>query len=194
MEQSFRMLKEWKEARVKRNTIGNSQLCRTKIGSRQWTPPGDGELKINVDASWFESANFFSIGMVTRDQKGHFIEVRTMAFHQAADVFEAECIGMKEALSWVLNQENKKATVETDSMLTIEAIKGQRENMLEVGHVIDQCKSMLLLMPDVKVKFVRKQASKVAHELARLPCMINGLIVYTAPLTHLVELYYLDFN
>lgn len=161
MDKSFRMIKEWKEARVKRNTIGNSQICRTANENNKWTPPGDGEYKINADASWFEDAYYFSIGMVTRGQKGQFIECRTMAFHQPADVFEAECIGMKEALSWVLNQGNNRVTMETDFMLTGEAINGQRENMLEAGHVINQCKSMLLLMPDVKVRFVRDKPTRL---------------------------------
>lgn len=93
-----------------------------------------------------------------------------MAFHQTS-MFEVECIGMKKALSWVLNQGNNKTPVETDSMLTVEAINGQRKNMLEVGHVIDQCKSIFFLTPDVKIRFVRRQVNKIAHHLTRF-CLV----------------------
>lgn len=109
-------------------------------------------------------------------------------------MFEAECIGLKEALSWVLNGEERRAIVESDSLLTIDAITGQRENILEVRHIIDQCKSMLLVMPDVKIQYVRKQANKVARGLARLPCTLNGLNVFTSSPTYLVELCLLDIS
>lgn len=194
MEHSFKMVKEWRDARVEKRADPVQQTRVPNSDLSQWTPPADGGIKVNVDASWFAEAEIFSMGMVIREQKGDFIEGRTMTFQQSADVFEAECIGLKEALSWVLNREEKKAIVESDSLLAVDAINGQRENVLEVGHIIDQCKSMLLLMPDVKVQYIRRQANKVAHGLARMPCMINGLNVFTSPPTHLVELCLLDIS
>lgn len=86
-----------------------------------------------------------------------------MVFQQSADVFEAECIGMNKALSWLLSRKERKAIVESDSMLTVDAVHGRRENVLEVGHIIDQCKLMVQMMPDVTVNYVRKQVSKLTR-------------------------------
>lgn len=94
-------------------------------------------------------------------------------------VWENKVVSGAIVLSWVLSREEMKATVETDSLLTVDAINGHWENVLEVGHIIDQCNSMPLVMPDVSVKYVRKRANKVAHGLARLPCRIDCLNIYT---------------
>ncbi|XP_074323447.1 uncharacterized protein LOC141660365 [Apium graveolens] len=100
--------------------------------------PAAGEYKVNVDSSWFQGAESFSIGMVMRNHLGNFIEGRTVTLYQAADALEAEVLGIREALSWVKNMDDRKS------------------------------------LPGVCVKYVRKQANEVAHELA--------------PPTHLVEI------
>ena len=104
-----------------------------------------------------------------------------------SSVFEAECIGVREALSWLQSYRDWKVVVETDSLLTASALCTGRNNLLEVGHVIDQCRMLLHSLPGVCVKHVRKQANKVAHSLARIPCLLNCFIIFSSPPTHLVE-------
>lgn len=130
--------------------------------------------------------------MVIRDHMGCFIEGRTVTLQNPADVFKAETIGVREALAWVLSREERRVTIETDSKLTVEAIMGKRKCMLEVGHIIDQCPVMLQLLPKVSVKYVHKQANKVAHGLARISCIINCSIVFASAPTHLVETCLID--
>lgn len=48
--------------------------------------------------------------------------------------------------------------VELDSLQMVFAINGKNENMLEVGHVIDQCKILLRSLLEVSVTHIRKQA------------------------------------
>lgn len=64
----------------------------------------------------------FSVGMVLRDHCGMFLEGRTVSLTQAADVLEAEALGIREALSWVKNMEGRKVMVESDSLLAVSAI------------------------------------------------------------------------
>lgn len=188
MEGVFLQMKEWVEAR---KSVDKARVIHTHSGNsndKQWYPPDINMMKVNVDAPWHTEASSFTIGMVIRDHRGCFIEGRTMAFPNTADVLEAELIGVKEALAWILSRGEGRVMVETDSKLSVEAIKGKRKYVLEVGHTIDQCQVLLQQLPNVSINHVRKQANKVAHELARMPCMINCSIVYASPPTYLVEI------
>lgn len=59
----------------------------------------------------------FTVGMVLRDHDGSFIAGKTLCLQAPDSVFEAEAIGVREALSWVSNQQlqDKKISIETDS-------------------------------------------------------------------------------
>lgn len=186
MDNSFSVLGQWKAARksdhkIPRQTVGEGSGCK------KWKPPDRGTLKLNVDASFAPEASSFSIGMVVRDHEGVFIEGRSMTLPRPATVFEAECIGVREALSWILSFQGQAVVVETDSLLTQRALYGGSMNLLEVGHVIDQCRELLQDLPLVRVNHVRKQANKVAHSFARIPCLLNCFVVFSSPPTHLVE-------
>ena len=159
----------------------------TTCNLRKWKAPEHGEYKVNVDASWFQGADSFSIGIVLRNHSGCFVEGRTVALPQAMDVLEAEALGIREALSWVKNMEARTVTVESDSFVAVNAINGQNKFLLEVGHIIDHCRLMLQSLPNVSVKYIRKQANEVAHGLAKMPCSINCFVIFTSPPTHLVE-------
>lgn len=111
---------------------------------RCWRKPTAGTLKCNVVDSFYPGNDKFTIGMAIRDCRGEFVEGRNMTLMSPDSVFEAECIGVREALLWVLSRgDNCEVVVESDSLLTIEAINGTKEFRLEVGHVVDHCKTMV---------------------------------------------------
>lgn len=111
-----------------------------------------------------------------------------MTLKSPASVFEAECIGVREALSWVQSRDDRcEVVLETDSLLTVDAIKRTKEYRLEVGHVVDQCKVMPEQSYNVKISHIRKHANRVAHGLARISCTVNYFIVFSSPPDHLVE-------
>lgn len=84
--------------------------------------------------------------------------------------------------------------METDSLDTVRALRGEKDNMLEVGHIIDHCKLLLQELVGVSVSHIRRQANKVAHSLARIPCSINCPHVFTSPPTLLLETLSNDFS
>ncbi|KAK1404146.1 hypothetical protein POM88_003751 [Heracleum sosnowskyi] len=90
------------------------------VNDRCWHKPAEGVLKCNVDASFYPGTATFTIGMVVRDCRGEFVEGRSMTLMSPDSVFEAECIGVREALSWVLSRgDNREVVVETDSDLKL---------------------------------------------------------------------------
>lgn len=121
--------------------------------------------------------------MVLRDHTGSFLAGRVLRREAAATVFEAEAIGVREALAWIKEQHSTRPSIllETDSMLVVHGIKKAMENLLEVGEVLYQCKMLLQELASTSIHFVRRQANRAAHELARLPCLANCHVDFMSP-------------
>ncbi|KAL8114290.1 hypothetical protein AgCh_021225 [Apium graveolens] len=187
-----KMVQDWKEARARGVTEKIVHKSQMSCNLRKWTTPAAGEYKVNVDASWFQGAESFSIGMVMRNHRESFVEGRTVVLYQEVDALEVEVLGIREALSWVKSMDGRKVTVESDSLVAVNAINGQNKFLLEVGHIIDHCRLLLQSLSGVSVKFVRKQANEVAHGLAKMPCSVNCFVIFTSPPTHLVEICNID--
>lgn len=159
-----------------------------------WKPPDAGNYKINVDASVFPGAQTYSLGMVMRDHAGAFLGGRTCCFEGQVTVMEAEAMGVREALSWVkdLNKQEEKVLIESDAQLVVKHVLGNSSNLLEVGGILDDTKVLLSSLPLTSIAYIRKNANKVAHQAARIPCLVNSRISYTSPPACLLEALSID--
>ncbi|KAL8148276.1 hypothetical protein AgCh_005590 [Apium graveolens] len=128
-----------------------------------------------MDASLFSGAPDFTVGMVSRDHKNTLLVGRTSCFRAPVSVFEEEAIGVREALSWVKDMQFNacKVELETDSLLVVQGIKNSVINLLEVGEVLEQCRRYLRELEGIFIHFIRNQANRVAHEFARITCLVN---------------------
>lgn len=193
MDGSFKSLSEWQRAR--RMELGAKKKGQVNKECR-WSPPEDGVLKLNVDASVCSGAETFSVGMVLRDHLGSFLAGKNLRLFAPVSVVEAEVVGVREALSWIkeMHLQNTRVIIETDSLLTVQAIKSKEQNYLEVGAVIDDCKLQLQHLTEARIHFTRKQANRVAHEIARIPCLANCQNLFTSPPTCLLETLLFDIR
>ena len=96
---SSKQIVEWREAQKRKNSTSSQQQSNTLKHANRWVAPDIGTLKINVDASVFEGADSFSVGMVIRNHQGLFIKGKTMRLPGKVTVLEAELVGVLEALS-----------------------------------------------------------------------------------------------
>lgn len=110
-----------------------------------------------------------------------------MNFVGRVEVLEAELIGIYEALKWCSNCSDSRISVESDSLLSVQAIKGAVQNRLEAGTVIDQCRGLLYNLAGVSLGFIKKHANRAAHLLARHPCTINSFIDFMSPPHYVLE-------
>lgn len=186
-EQGRKQVAEWTEVwKKKQMTNAKKGRVHEQLETR-WTPPSTGSIKINVDASVFAWRNSYSIGMVARDQTEAFLKGKTMRFEGAVSVMEAESIGVLEAIGWSEDFADQHVIVETDSLLVVKALKEPGRFKLELGHIIDQCRYLLGRRSNLSVVFVRNQANKVAHKMARLPCLLNSYNTVMSPPSFLLE-------
>lgn len=187
MEWSYKQISDRRKARKKK--VQNSFNCQEERVKHvnKWIAPAAGLMKLNVDASVFEGAESFSLGMVIRDHRDVFLHGRTLRFAGKVGVLEAELIGIMEALKWTSEFHDQAFCVESDSILGVQAINETSQNHLEAGVDIEQCRSIISSRASVSLSFVKKQANKDAHLMARLPCMLNSFVCYSSPPLSVLE-------
>lgn len=187
IEWSKKIVTEWQEARQRRLGRLKSGVQGGSRGLVRWKAPEEGKLKVNVDASVVPGASSFSAGMVLRDHHGSFLKARNIGSAGEVPVFEAEAWGVLQALRWIQSLPVSEVEVECDSLLTVSALHKRTEFCLEVGFILADCISILCSRPDITVSFVKKQANKVAHLLARVPCLVNSSNDFLSPPPSVLE-------
>lgn len=85
-----------------------------------------------------------------------------------------------------------RVTIESDSLVNIRALQNSHDNLWEVGHILNAC--FLDSRPGYSVSFVKRQANRVAHLVAKLPCSLNCQNVLTPPSDVLLETLLYDIS
>lgn len=71
--------------------------------------------------------------MVIRDHEGKFVVGKTMKIEDQVSVLEAESVGVLEALLWSKEFPDRHVDIESDSMLTVCAVKKPTAHYTELG-------------------------------------------------------------
>lgn len=131
--------------------------------------------------------NSFAFGMVLRNHQGRYIAGKTMRFAGVVPVLEAELTGIWEAILWSQEVEGGPITVESDSLLGVNAVNQGHDNVLEIGDLVQQCQKLLRSNDNISISHIKKQANKVARSLARFPYELNCFNVIPSPPSCLLE-------
>ena len=181
MEWSKKQVLEWREVQKKKRDSHAVSARGAVRDDQKWTALDEGDLKLNVDASVVKGSSLFTVGMVQRDHRGHFVEGRNLRVAGTVSAFEAEARGALEALSWAGTMQEKELTIESDSPLVVSAIYKSVVYKLEVGHILDECRASLEATRNISLRFIRRQANKAAHLMARVPCSLYCYNVFVSP-------------
>jgi ribonuclease HI len=80
---------------------------------------------------------------------------------------EGEAMALKEAMEAVMYRGLSHVIFESDSKLVVDAISSRQAGISEFSMLISYIQSLLRMNNYFEVKFVKRQANKVAHSLAR---------------------------
>ncbi|KAM6587643.1 hypothetical protein CsatA_010248 [Cannabis sativa] len=142
----------------------------TKHKEEHWFKPEINKIKVNVDGAIFHSNGFHGIGAVARDSDGQLIEAFTTLKCGVVQPATVEAFGIKEALSWIKSKGWSNVIVETDSIVSVQALSSSLVMPSIFGLLISDCKSLLNCLVNVCVSFVPRSANRTAHCLARGSC------------------------
>lgn len=78
---------------------------------------------------------------------------------------QLDAIGVQEAALWLLSTSVHNVTIESDSLLTVQALSKNTPNNLELGHVLYSCREILHATNDFVIAYIRKQANKASSQV-----------------------------
>ena len=85
-------------------------------------PPGNDEIKINLDGAFVPGGSIGGWGVVARDAAGHVIIARVGQLEHTADAFAAEVGAMAAAVATTADLGVIRVIFETDSQLLADAL------------------------------------------------------------------------
>ncbi|KAL8109427.1 hypothetical protein AgCh_025503 [Apium graveolens] len=150
------ILNQWKYAQDKTFDLTLSFL-NEEDGDERWMIPQENKIKVNCDAAIFEETNTYSYAFIGRDHAGAVLEAKSVCRMGNIAPENAEAIGVREALSWIKEQEIQNARVETDCVVVVQAMRGSVIPRSYFGRIINECSALLreLEGKNISVKFVK---------------------------------------
>ncbi|XP_024636515.1 uncharacterized protein [Medicago truncatula] len=138
-----------------------------KNSEHAWIKPPVGMIKCNVDAAAFDNNSVMGYGMCFRDSMGVLLLGKSDFYYSSATVLEAESLGLLDAIKVAISHGMRDIMFETDSKILSDAIAAATIPINEFGDLVTHCRRLLLSRPDFVVSYVRRQANRVAHNIAR---------------------------
>ncbi|XP_058726215.1 uncharacterized protein LOC131597540 [Vicia villosa] len=132
-----------------------------------WNPPVYRRWKCNVDAGFNTRRGTTNRGWCFRDHLGNFVHAGVTWDFVTLPIIEAEALALKEAIQVAIELRVTNVIFESDSQITVNAIRTGLIGTSEFSSIISSICILLLNFPNFEVKFVKRQANSVAHALAK---------------------------
>ena len=76
-------------------------------------------------------------------------------------------MAIKEALSWIKQEGWPRVELESDSLVTVQAIRSSMAMRSPFGRIVQECRFSFSQLSNVALFFIRRSANMVAHRLVR---------------------------
>ncbi|XP_024014941.1 uncharacterized protein LOC112088855 [Eutrema salsugineum] len=168
---------EWDE----RNRIANVSLQRNTDNEerKSWKPPPVEWLKCNTNASWLLVEERCGIGWILRDEFGNFKWMGAWTIPKVKSALEAEAEALCWALRMMVSLGYQKLILETDSLNLAKSVN-QETTFSQLAPIIQDIRSMLTQIPEVKVVFYHREGNEAANRIAKKsisssirPCLLK---------------------
>jgi len=174
------LLEEWRAAQDIRSRNSNQTTVPQVRSIRQeedhWKKPTPDRYKCNIDASFSTSLNKAGLSMCLRDDDGAFVLARTEWFAPLYDIDVGEVVGLHTTIDWISNQQFHNVDFVLDCKRVVDCVDSSLDESNEFGCIITACKQLLKnRFQNSHVEFNRRQANRVAHELAQVAVILLRL-------------------
>lgn len=116
--------------------------------------------------------------MCFKDGNGSFLNAQTYWSSPKVSVDEGEALGLLQAIKWAIDLQFSNVIFELDYLIVTNSIRFPKEDMSEVGAIVQECRDLLGSKSNFVVKFVMRQANVVAHSLARVATSSPSLHIF----------------
>ena len=135
------------------------------VGTKRWTPPPPGVFKVNVDGATLEDGRNSSVGAIIRDSCGAVIAACCKYLQGHYSVAEVEALAVEAGISLAHNMKISQVIIESYAESTISDISAKLVDG-SLGHLYQGILAVLNSFSSWKIKHLKREYNKVAHELA----------------------------
>lgn len=147
--------------------IRTSIRCESSPSARQWTPPPEGLLMLNVDAAVRSDSERMGAGAVIRDHQGRYLAACRQVFDRVTSPELAEAIAVRHALSFALQAGFDGLVLASDCQTLISKINTPLPDRSHIASVVQEIKLKARLFGSISFIHVYRSCNVVAHVLAQ---------------------------
>ncbi|XP_030938199.1 uncharacterized protein LOC115963370 [Quercus lobata] len=149
---------------LRRNEAQGLQHNSMRSQEYSWSPPPSSWLKFNVGAEVHDSNTF--LAAVVRNDVGDVVEAG-IALDNVTSSLVAEALAFKYAMNLIKQYSVRKAIIEGDAPLVVNALKGRKTDApLEINGIVQEVFAVLDTCTDTIVDFscVNKSCNSLAYD------------------------------
>jgi len=124
-------------------------------------------VKCNVNCALFNNNNITGLGIFFRDSSEAFLLDFLKYSYFNYTPLEAEALDLFEAINIAINFHMPSIIFESDCRLLVDTLNSNSTPNNIFGDIISRCKDLLSSRNNFIVSYVRRQANRVAHIIAR---------------------------
>jgi ribonuclease HI len=147
------------------SNAAKANIKPTEQRDTKWVKPSPRQVKLNVDASFFENDRAGGVGAVLRDYQGNFLAASCKFLPHIPSASMAEAMAMREGLA--LANTTGSSWILAESMEVIQSCVGQDNWWGDSAAIYADCVDMSVSIGNVSFRHSFREANKVAHVLAR---------------------------
>ena len=166
----------WEYAQRTQNDYKGAMIVnqlRQQPPEARWTAPPPGFYKINVDGATDGRRSLSSVGAVIRDCRGMVVAARSKVMNGMYEAETTEAIAVEEGVLLASERELNQVIIESDSLSVVHAVNTS-SNIGELGSIIQGITGLLRAFGSWKMKHLKREYNKVAHELAQIAKAMSG--------------------
>jgi len=130
-----------------------------------------------MDCALFEAEGQFGVSICLCDSLGRLLQAHYMTFPYIATTTECEATALQQAIQIALD----KVAFETDCQVVVNALLNNSLFVNELGSLLSNCRTLLSSSASYTLAFIRRQANRVAHNLARVSILHASPSIFNHP-------------
>ncbi|XP_043812710.1 uncharacterized protein LOC110614869 [Manihot esculenta] len=159
---ALNFLQQW------RGACSDSTSCTNVVSVLTvWSPPPQGWIKVNIDASLNSQRSSLGFGCVVRDANGRFIAAKAGCFCSQMEVKCAEAVAFREALSWIKECGWDRVLFESDAQVLIVSINNTSlDDLSPFDLLVQDCKLLLSSYEEARCAFIHRSYRGKTYSLS----------------------------
>ncbi|KAK8545753.1 hypothetical protein V6N12_026575 [Hibiscus sabdariffa] len=132
-----------------------------------WMAPPSPAIKINFDSAFNQHDSLAVSGALGRNSEGLIMAACAIPHSNVPDSFVAEALACQQAVLLAMDVGLSNVIIEGDSLTVIKKINAGSHDRSVIAPIIVDIKELAKNFSAISFRFVRREANKVVHALAR---------------------------